>query len=146
MRVKVKEFNELSTLDLYRILQLRAAVFIVEQECAYQDVDGKDFQALHVMGGQDEELMAYTRIFPPGTFGRECSIGRVAVSKSARGRGYGKKIMEKSIGVAERKFGQQPISISAQTYLLNFYKDLGFKEEGQEYLEDGIPHIRMVRN
>ncbi len=146
MKIEVKAFPELSIDDLYDILGLRAAVFVVEQQCAYQDVDGKDQKALHIMGRGGDLLLAYTRVFGPGDYFKESSIGRVAVAAGARGKGYGKEIMKIAICTAEEQFRGHPISLSAQTYLRKFYRELGFKEMGEEYLEDGIPHIRMVRN
>lgn len=146
MRILVKDFSELNTVELYDILSLRAAVFVVEQQCAYQDLDGKDQKAIHIMGYSGDDLLAYTRVFAPGDYFNEASIGRVVVSGKARGKGYGKEIMEASIGMVERKFKEKSISLSAQTYLVKLYRELGFNEVGEEYLEDGIPHIRMIRN
>ena len=141
----VKSFHELSLQELYELLKLRARVFVVEQECAYLDLDGKDQKALHVMLMEGSELLAYTRIFGPGHYLPEISIGRVVVAPEAREKGLGKKIMRMSIEAAEEKYGKQAIALSAQTYLRKFYRELGFEEEGMEYMEDGIPHIRMLR-
>ncbi|RRQ50057.1 GNAT family N-acetyltransferase [Maribacter algicola] len=145
MNISIKRFNELETSELYGVLQLRSEVFVVEQDCVYQDLDGKDEKALHVIGKKDEEIVAYTRVFAPGDYFAEASIGRVVVKQSQRKYGYGKLIMEASIKEVEEKLGTKTIRISAQTYLLKFYSSLGFTPEGAEYLEDGIPHVSMVR-
>lgn len=145
MKTQAKTFNELTNRELYDVLQLRAAVFVVEQDCVYQDLDGKDQEAVHVLGMEGQNLVAYTRIFEPGTYYNTASIGRVVVSMTGRNKGYGKGIMEASIREIEDRFGKGGITISAQSYLRKFYKDLGFKETTAEYLEDGIPHVRMVR-
>ena len=145
MTIEVKSFRELSVRELYDALQLRSAVFVVEQACIYQDMDGKDINALHVLGSEGGTLLAYTRILAPGVYFKEASIGRVAVRTSARGKGLGKEIMKASILAAEQHFGKEGITLSAQSYLRKFYRELGFLEIGEEYLEDGIPHIRMVR-
>ncbi|WP_339835578.1 GNAT family N-acetyltransferase [uncultured Maribacter sp.] len=141
----VKEFNELSIQELYNILQLRSDVFVVEQNCVYQDLDGKDAKALHVIGTKNNRVVAYTRIFKPGNYFDESSIGRVAVHKDHRKYGYGKDIMQASINAVHEKFGKEKIKISAQTYLKKFYTELGFKVKGEDYLEDGIPHITMIK-
>lgn len=145
MTIEVKSFRELSGRELYDALQLRSAVFVVEQECIYQDMDGKDINALHVLGSEGGTLLAYTRILAPGVYFKEASIGRVAVRMSARGKGLGKEIMKASILATEQHFPNEGITLSAQSYLRKFYRELNFTETGAEYLEDGIPHIRMVR-
>lgn len=145
MQVSVKTFEELSTEELYQILRLRSEVFVVEQDCVYQDVDNKDQKALHVMGVKDGELVAYTRIFKPGDYFNNVSIGRVVVSQDQRKYGLGKQIMQASLAAIDQRFPKQPIEISAQSYLLKFYTDLGFTAFGEEYLEDGIPHRRMLK-
>ncbi len=144
MIVEAKEFQDLSLQELYAILQLRSAVFVVEQDCVYQDIDGKDNKALHILGKKEGVLVAYTRIFAPGDYADLSSIGRVVVNEADRKYGYGKVIMEESIKKAIMRYKVSKIEVSAQTYLLKFYKELGFVEEGKEYLEDGIPHIRMI--
>jgi ElaA protein len=146
MDTEVKLFEQLSVQELYAILQLRTAVFVVEQDCVYQDMDGKDQVALHVLGKEDGKLVAYTRVFKPGTYYEDASIGRVITDSNARGRGYGRKIVEASIHALEAGSGKISITISAQSYLRKFYREFGFKEAGSEYLEDGIPHYKMVRN
>src|SRR6056297_2210179 len=143
MDIAVKTFEELNTTELYNILQLRSEVFVVEQDCVYQDLDGKDQNALHVIGTKKSNVVAYARIFKPGDYFKEASIGRVVVAKDERRYGYGKEIMEASIQAVKQTLGKTDITISAQTYLRAFYNSLGFKEIGDEYLEDGIPHIAM---
>lgn len=143
--IKVKKFNELSIQELYSLLKLRSEIFVVEQDCVYQDLDGKDAKALHVIGINNNEVVAYTRIFKPGDYFDIASIGRVAVHKDYRKYGYGKDIMQASINAVNEKFKEQQIKISAQTYLDKFYTELGFKAIGEGYLEDGIPHIQMVK-
>ncbi|MGB3590988.1 MAG: GNAT family N-acetyltransferase [Nonlabens sp.] len=143
MRIEISNFAQLTTTQLYELLQLRSAVFVVEQDCVYQDVDGKDQRATHVMGYENDVLVAYTRVFAAGDYFDQASIGRVVVSGDHRGRDYGKKIMEASINyLKEQKCGT--IKISAQCYLDQFYKDLGFTATGENYLEDGISHQAMI--
>ncbi|AWX44497.1 UPF0039 protein [Flagellimonas maritima] len=146
MKVCSKTFNELSNTELYDIMRLRSEVFVVEQNCIYQDLDDKDQKALHVFGKKDEKVVAYTRIFKPGDYFDNVSIGRVVVAKEERKYGYGKLIMEASLEEINKRFSSVIIELSAQTYLVKFYTDLGFVPFGEEYLEDGIPHIRMKRN
>lgn len=146
LAISVKNFNELSIDELYDILRLRSEIFVVEQDCVYQDVDGKDKKALHILGVKNGEVVAYTRVFKPNDYFIEASIGRVAVHKDHRKFGYGKDIMLASISAIEDIFGEQKIKLSAQTYLNKFYSELGFKSVGEGYLEDGIPHIQMVKN
>jgi ElaA protein len=147
MQTILKTFDELNTTELYEILQLRSAVFGVEQNCVYQDLDSKDQVAWHLMGMDEGKLVAYTRIFSPGSFFEQASIGRVVVEGSSRGKKYGIAIMQSSIKAIHDLFGKDTtICISAQAYLLRFYNNLGFHEVGEEYLEDGIPHFKMIRN
>ncbi|MCM4167841.1 Protein ElaA [Arenibacter antarcticus] len=144
MIIEIKTFKELSTEELYTMLQLRSEVFVVEQNCVYQDLDGKDRIAIHVLGSKNGQLVAYTRIFGPGDYFKEASIGRVLAKKEERMYGYGRDIMEASLQIVQEHFGTIPVRISAQKYLLKFYNSLGFVQTGKEYLEDGIPHIAMV--
>jgi ElaA protein len=138
-----KIFNELTAWELYEILQLRSEVFVVEQNCAYMDPDGKDPLSYHFMGWEDGKLVAYTRLIPAGVTYKEISIGRVVNSPSVRGRGIGKLLMEESVKKIHEFFGKQDIMIGAQLYLNKFYTSLGFINEGEIYLEDGIEHIHM---
>lgn len=145
MEVAIKTFDQLTTEELYQILRLRSEVFVVEQDCVYQDVDNKDQKALHIIGTKNGEIVAYTRIFKPGDYFNNVSIGRVVVSQDQRKYGLGKRIMQASLAAIDQRFPNQPIEISAQSYLLKFYTELGFKVTGEEYLEDGIPHRRMLK-
>ncbi|USD26621.1 GNAT family N-acetyltransferase [Flagellimonas marinaquae] len=145
MEVAIKTFDQLTTEELYQILRLRSEVFVVEQDCVYQDVDNKDQKALHIIGTKNGEIVAYTRIFKPGDYFNNVSIGRVVVSQDQRKYGLGKQIMQASLAAIDQRFPNQPIEISAQSYLLKFYTELGFKVTGEEYLEDGIPHRRMLK-
>lgn len=146
INIKTKTFKDLTTEELYALLQLRSEVFVVEQDCVYQDIDYKDQKALHVLGYKDENLVAYTRCFKPGDYFEAASIGRVVVAQNQRQHKYGYDIMKASILAIETKFKTSTIVISAQTYLKRFYNNLEFFEFDSEYLEDGIPHIRMKRN
>ena len=142
MKVEAKKFSELSVKELYELLKLRTEIFVVEQECIYQDMDGKDNKAVHILGKEDT-LVAYTRIFGPGDYYDEPSIGRVVVDKKRRGEDKGKEIMNESINYIKNNMQEKEIVLSAQKYLDKFYRDLGFKSEGEDYLEDGIPHQKM---
>lgn len=133
----------MTALEWHRVLALRAEVFVVEQNCAYQDPDGKDVVSYHILMESGEELVAYARLLPPGVSYPEASIGRVVSSPRVRGLGWGKALMEVAIAQTQRQFGTNEICISAQSYLLKFYQDLGFVAEGEEYLEDDIPHFKM---
>ena len=145
MIFNIKRFNELSIQELYVILQLRSEVFVVEQDCVYQDLDNKDQNAYHVLGVLDNEIVAYARIFKPGDYFLESSIGRIVVKKEFRKFQYGYKLVENSIQFIENNLQQNTILISAQSYLTKFYNSLGFIRVGEEYLEDGIPHIKMLK-
>ena len=143
--IGVKTFQELSTGELYDLLQLRSEIFVVEQECVYQDIDGKDLDALHVLGYKDEKLVAYTRVLKPGAYYKEAAVGRVAVRAGERSHNYGKDIMMASLDAVKRYFNETAVRLSAQVYLTRFYTDMGFETIGEEYLEDGIPHIEMLK-
>jgi len=146
MEIVTKTFNELSNTELYQIMRLRSEVFVVEQDCVYQDLDNKDQKALHVFGSKDNKVVAYTRIFKPGDYFKNTSIGRVVVAADQRKYGYGKQIMLASLQAKEQRFPSSIVEISAQTYLLKFYSELGFERIGEEYLEDGIPHVKMIKS
>jgi ElaA protein len=145
LTIETKTFKRLTSQELYDLLQLRSEVFVVEQNCIYQDLDGKDQIALHVIGKEKDKVVAYTRIFKPGDYFKNASIGRVVVSKEKRKHKYGYDIMEASIITIKDYFNTTTIRLSAQVYLKSFYNNLSFKEVGEEYLEDGIPHITMIR-
>lgn len=142
----IKSFSDLTKEELYNILSLRSEVFIVEQNCAYQDIDHKDQFALHVFLKKNNQIIAYTRIFKPNDYFEYSSIGRVVVLKKERASKIGSQIMSFSIKKIEEIFNETKIKISAQKYLISFYEKLGFKAIGEEYLEDGIPHIAMIKN
>ena len=146
MEINTYNFSSLNSDQLYGLLQLRSEVFVVEQDCVYQDIDGKDQKALHVLGTVEGNIVAYTRIFKPGDYLEKAAIGRVVVASDFRKRDFGKAIMQASIAAVENHFNTTAIGLSAQTYLLNFYNDLGFSALGETYLEDGIPHIYMERS
>ena len=145
MKVSIKTFDQLTKSELYEVMALRCKVFVVEQECAYQDLDFKDQKAFHVLGKKEGKLVAYARIFKQGDYFENTSIGRVVVDEEARKFGYGKDIMEASLQEIEENFPKGTIELSAQMYLKNFYTDMGFVAQGEGYLEDGIPHVRMVK-
>ena len=142
MKLEIKPWEKLSREQITDIFSLRSEVFIVEQECPYQDVDGKDETADHVMLRVDNELVGYTRVFPENTYFKEASFGRAVVKKSHRGEGYGHLLVDKSLEYLKSK-KQSPIKISAQSYLKEFYSSHGFMAKGEEYMEDGIPHTAM---
>lgn len=138
-----KSFNDLKNTELYQLLQLRNEVFIVEQTCPYPDMDDKDQKSLHVLGIENDLLVAYARLLPLCISYKEASIGRVVTSAKVRKFGYGKLLMQYSIDETKKHFNTNEIVISAQLYLEKFYTDLGFRSEGESYLEDDIPHIKM---
>ena len=140
-------FDQLSIHQLYDLMQLRQEVFVVEQDCVYLDADGKDQVSWHLLGFDEKnQLVAYSRIIPKGhSYPDYVSFGRVATSHSGRGKGYGKILLAETINQCKILFGNTPIKIGAQSYLLSFYESFQFKPVGQEYLEDGIPHISMIR-
>ena len=139
-----KPFNALSTKELYQLLQLRAEVFVVEQNCPYLDMDNKDETSLHVLGYEEDKLVACSRLVPIGiSYDEAPAIGRVVTHASVRKLGYGKQLMEYSIAEVQQHFHSNNILIGAQVYLDKFYRNLGFIPEGYIYLEDNIPHIKM---
>lgn len=144
-KVEVKKFQELNLEELYQILRLRSAVFVVEQNCPYQDIDNKDQESLHLLYYVGNQFAGYTRLLPAGLSYKEVAIGRVIISPDHRGLGIGKALMTASIEACYALFGNAPIRIGAQVYLLKFYESLGFIPEGEVYDEDGIPHIEMLK-
>lgn len=142
-KFEIKRFNELSLTQLYETLQLRSIVFVVEQNCVYLDIDGKDEKALHLLGYQNGVLIAYARLFDQGYYFDETSIGRVVVHPDYRGIQAGHALMKAAIAGIYEAYGPQPITISAQLYLQKFYESHGFEVISETYLEDDIPHIRM---
>lgn len=141
---KCIKFEELTLQQLYAILQLRNEVFIVEQNCPFQDLDNKDSEGYHLMGWKHDMLAAYTRLLPAGVSYKEVSIGRVITSSRLRGEGIGKELMQRSIDGCYSLFGKTPIRIGAQLYLKKFYESLGFQQDSPVYIEDGIDHIEMI--
>jgi len=141
---RCKSFASLTPFELYSILQLRNEVFVVEQNCVFQDADDKDQQCHHLMGWQGDHLAAYTRLVPAGVAYVFNSIGRVVTSPRNRGDGLGKALMQKSIEVCDELLGEGTIKIGAQLYLKRFYESFGFVQVGEVYDEDGIDHIHML--
>jgi ElaA protein len=138
-------FSALNASTLYAVLQLRSEVFVVEQACAFQDLDGADAAAMHLLGEVDGELQAYARCLPPGLSFTEASIGRVVTRHSVRGSGAGHQLMQEAIARLFGQGGVQPIRIGAQAHLQDFYRQHGFVAEGPGYVEDGIAHVEMLR-
>ena len=142
MRLEVKAWDQLSRKEINDIFSLRSEVFVVEQECIYQDIDGKDEKADHVLLIINNELVGYTRVFNENIYFKEASFGRAVVKKNYRGEGYGHLLVEKSLEHLKTN-KQSPIKISAQSHLKEFYSSHGFVVKGEEYMEDGIPHTAM---
>lgn len=144
MKFEFKPFDELTLNDLYDILQLRSEIFVLEQTCVYNDLDGLDKEAVHLFCKKEGEIVAYSRLLKPGTRFSEYSIGRVVVKQSERGTGLGIEMMQSAKNYMVNELGVQKIKISAQSYLQRFYENLGFEIVTEMYLEDGIPHFGMV--
>ncbi|MFY8349849.1 GNAT family N-acetyltransferase [Pseudoalteromonas sp. SSM20] len=144
-----KTFNELTTLELYTLLKLRVDVFVVEQNCPYEELDGLDMhdETRHILGYDNNELVAYARCLAPKTsYQNSAAIGRVLVKQSHRGKGLAQAVVSLAKDICASHFSEFGIEISAQCYLVDFYLAQGFKVEGEQYLEDGIPHIHMIAN
>ena len=142
---KIKPFETLSVNELYDILRLRSEIFVVEQNCVYLDLDGKDKLALHLFGEFEGKIMAYSRLFKPGISFENASIGRVVVDVNCRERKWGHELMREAIAGIQLHFGESKITIGAQLYLKKFYESHGFLQTSEMYLEDDIPHIEMKR-
>ena len=142
---KIKRFEALTAIELYNLLQLRSEVFVVEQNCPYQDVDNKDQIALHLIGEDNGETVAYARLFKPKDYFEQASIGRVVVKPSYRDKKLGHILMREAIYFMKHQFGETKITISAQLYLKKFYESHGFIQTSETYLEDDIPHIEMKK-
>lgn len=136
-------WDDLSTRQLHDLLQLRSTVFVVEQNCVFQDIDGADPQALHLLGSHSGQLLAYARCFPPGVKFSEASIGRVVTSPAARGGGLGHALIDRAMAAVSATWGQQPIRIGAQAHLVGYYARHGFVDDGKPYVEDAIDHLEM---
>lgn len=141
----VKSFDELSTAELYKIIKARIQVFVVEQNCPYEDLDDYDEKALHLWAEKEGNIIAYCRIFDRGIKYPEASIGRVLSALSARRTGVGKQLIRYALQIIETRYHSTSVRISAQDYLLRFYSEFGFQDTGKKYLEDNIPHTEMLR-
>ena len=137
-----KTFQELTTNELYELLRVRSEVFVVEQNCVYQDLDYDDQKSIHLWLTEDEKVVALARVCPAGTHMTEVSIGRVITTE--RGKGFGKQIMLHAIDAAVEHFGATLIDIEAQEYAKGFYEGVGFKQSSETFMLDGIPHIKMT--
>ncbi|MDX1686220.1 MAG: GNAT family N-acetyltransferase [Saprospiraceae bacterium] len=145
MKIIGKRFDDLSPGLLYDIMVLRQEVFVVEQDCPYLDADGKDLEAIHLVGFVNGELVAYARVMPIGvSYDEYASIGRVIVTRDYRRQGLGTEVLAAAIRACREHFHTDRIKISAQTYTLKLYEELGFRAVGPQYLEDGIPHRAMI--
>lgn len=142
---KIKSFEEITTSELYEIIKARVDVFVVEQDCPYHDLDGYDQQAIHIWAEEDQNVLAYCRIFNKGIKYPETSIGRVLTTEKARGKSLGKQLIQYAVETIENRFHISEVRISAQDYLLRFYSGFGFEDTGKKYLEDNIPHTEMFR-
>jgi ElaA protein len=142
---KIRRFEALSAVEIYDLLQLRSEVFVVEQNCVYQDIDGKDGKALHLIGLDNDQIVAYARLFKPNDYFKQASIGRVVVKPSHRAKQLGHMLMNEAIKHIKSEYNETNITISAQLYLKDFYESHGFMQTSEMYLEDDIPHIEMKR-
>ena len=142
---KIKPFNTLSAQEVYSFLKLRSEVFVVEQNCVFLDIDGKDSIALHLIGEYDKKVVAYARLFKAGDYYKNASIGRVVIDAKYRDKKWGNDLMEQAIYVILQHFNQTKITIGAQLYLQKFYEKHGFVVTSEVYLEDDIDHIEMKR-
>ena len=143
MQTVIKKWEDLSIDEVQSVFSLRSEVFIVEQECPFQDVDGRDPEADHLLLYDNNILCGYTRIFPKNTYFKEASFGRTVVKKKYRGKGFGHVLVKESLKYLKNK-NERPVKISAQSYLKKFYSSHGFIARGEEYLEDNIPHTAMI--
>lgn len=142
---KIKSFEDLSVHELYAVLRLRSEIFVVEQNCVYLDLDGKDKKGLHLFGEFEGKIVAYSRLFKPGISFDNASIGRVVIDAHYRDRKWGHELMREAIAGIQLHFGENKITIGAQLYLKKFYESHGFIQTSEMYLEDDIPHIEMKR-
>ena len=144
MEWEIKKFNELSGEEVYEILKLRSEVFVIEQQCIYEECDGKDNNSYHLFAKENGQIIVYLRILEKGVSYNEISIGRVLTDKKYRGKGLAKLMMIRAIEFIENNLNEKVIRIGAQEYLVNFYIGLGFMRVSEVYLEDNIPHIEML--
>lgn len=146
MKWYCKQFNELNVQEFHDILKLRIDVFVVEQNCIYHELDDKDQYALHVYAKDDEKIVAYSRVFQPGIYHKNAAFGRVVVAKKYRGKGIGYEIIKQSLAAVKANFNTTKVWISAQTHLKELYQSFGFIQISDNYLDDGIPHIDMLKS
>ncbi|MFS0644501.1 GNAT family N-acetyltransferase [Siminovitchia sp. 179-K 8D1 HS] len=144
MEWHLKTFDQLTTVELYKILQARVDVFVVEQECAYRELDDHDQTAFHLFAACGEEIAGYARILPPGSTYHELSIGRVLVRKTYRGKGLATELIKRALKFVQENTKVNCVKIQAQEYLLSFYRSFGFEPVSEVYLDAGIPHVDMV--
>lgn len=144
MKYKIKTFEELNTKELYSILRLRSEIFVVEQNCVYQDLDNKDLSGYHLMAIDNNEIVAYLRVLPKGVSYKEISIGRFVVRKDYRRKNLGLALLNKALKFIQEDLNEKDVRISAQVYVKELYKKAGFIEASEEYLEDNIPHVEML--
>ncbi len=145
MIIESKEFNDLSLQELYSILKIRQEVFIIEQNCNYLDCDNLDLNAIHIYIKEDLKLIAYLRIIKPKVISENAVLGRILVDSERRKNNIGKKIISHAINLIKHNYPNTSIEMSAQAYLIDFYNQFEFKVYGEEYLEDDIPHIKMIK-
>lgn len=143
---QVKSFYELTTDELYAITRLRQLVFVIEQQCLYEDLDGSDQGAQHVLGKRGNEIVAYARILPADAFSDKCRLGRVLTASSERGKGTGRMLIATALEYIHIALSCDEVKISAQAHLIDFYRSFDFNPISDVYLEDGIPHIDMIKN
>ncbi|MFW6027130.1 MAG: GNAT family N-acetyltransferase [Candidatus Woesearchaeota archaeon] len=144
MKWEIKQFEELTNMELYQIIKQRINIFVVEQECPYLECDGKDINSFHLFAKVQDQLIAYSRILPPGISFAEASIGRVIVNEDYRRQGIGTVLMKRAINFIENNLQEKTIRISAQEYAIDFYKNVGFRVDSNIYLEDDILHVEMI--
>lgn len=143
MEIVVKKFDDFTTRELYEVLKARAEVFVVEQNCVYQDMDDKDYKSVHVIGYENGKLMAYLRAFTKENSPKIVQLGRVLSTE--HGKGFGEQIVREGILAAKEYMNAEKIYIEAQCYAIGFYEKFGFQVTSEEFLEDGIPHVEMIR-
>lgn len=144
MKYQLKAFNQLTVNELYGLLKIRFDVFVLEQECLYDELDGVDKKAYHMFVEDHHEVIATLRLFKEGVESKEARIGRVAIDPKARGKGIAREMMVKAMSYAKDEMDCEKVRISAQSYLLSFYESMGFHQISDEFLEDGIAHIEML--
>jgi ElaA protein len=144
MNLEIKNFDELTGREVYEILKIRSEIFVVEQNCIYNDVDAKDIESIHIMIKEDDKIMSYIRVIKPGVSYDNASIGRVLVAFEGRRKGLARKIVQEGIDYIINNWDEEKITIGAQDYLKDFYKSLGFEPISEVYLDDGIPHLDMT--